>query len=128
MNARLKFGVGAVLELAEADYLYGTGPLAIRLTEVKVDPGQFRAMEWVEVQGIDVYPEGEAAQAHHVTIRVAAIKAALRPPEWRPSHYPPAKLPVRELTNAQQSPDARWPSTGHPPTSCDPFRWDFTGA
>lgn len=89
MNAGLKFGVGAVLELAEADYKYGTGHLAIRLTGVKVDPRLLPATEeFVEVQGVDLYPETEAAQPRYVAIRVSAIPGALRQPGWRPPHYP----------------------------------------
>jgi hypothetical protein len=91
MNAGLR--VGAVLELADDDYRYGTGRLAIRLTEVTVDPRLLPATEeWVEVQGIAMYPAAEAAQPRYVAIRVSAIPGALRKPGWRPPHYPAPRL------------------------------------
>jgi hypothetical protein len=109
MSAGVKLDVGTVLELSEADYMYGTGPLTIRLTEVKTDPSQFPAMEWVEVRGIDLYPDAEAERPRYVTIRVAAIKDALRPAQWRAPRCPPSRLPARRTTGVQHSPETTRP-------------------
>jgi hypothetical protein len=84
---RPQFGVGAVLELAEADYMYGVGTLALRLTKVTVDPASYRRMEWINVEGLQLYPNGATGEARYVTIRVDAIKAALRPNGWLPPEY-----------------------------------------
>ena len=107
MSTGLKLCVGEILEVAEADYMYGEGPLAIRLTEVSVDPGKFPAMEWVEVRGVVLYPQAEAEQPRYATIRVSAIKRALRPPGWRPPDYPPRQSVVRRTTGRQHSPEAK---------------------
>lgn len=81
-----RFGVGAVLEVKVADYLYGLGTLALRVTAVEVDPAQHRAMEWVNVNGIELYENGATGPERFVTIRVSAIKSALRPASWTPSN------------------------------------------
>ncbi len=84
MTARTKFGVGAILSVLEKDYLYGTGTLNIRLTEVEADPAHFHAMEWVFVTGVLIYSNGHVGEKRGATIRVSAIASALRAADWLP--------------------------------------------
>jgi hypothetical protein len=99
------FGPGAVLELPEADYRYGVGMLAIRLTKVGADPAHYRAMEWVTVEGFELFHDGSAAaEPRWAMIRVSAIPAALRPTTWRPPNYPPPPLPVRRVSSSTTTP------------------------
>lgn len=94
-ESRPVFGVGAVLEIPAADYMYGTGTLALRITTVSVDPAQYRQIEWINVLGREVSEDGRVGDERVVTIRVSAIGAALRPPAWRPPNYASAELPHR---------------------------------
>jgi hypothetical protein len=88
------FGVGAVLDVPEAHYLYGIGPLALRVTEADIDPYQHPAMEWVNVLGVPIYPNGAVGPERYVTIRVIAIKSALRRRHWVPPQRS-SELPVQ---------------------------------
>lgn len=93
------FRVGAVLELSEADYMYGTGVLTLRLTRIGSDPAQYPKMEWVIVEGVRVYPSGATdPQPREVTVRVSAIAGALRPVNWMP-----AEGDARRTTPARRS-------------------------
>jgi hypothetical protein len=69
-----------VLALGEADYCYGIGPLALRVTAV--DPPDDSG-EWVRLCGFELWPEGEG-DIRDVLVRVAAIRRAVRPDGWRP--------------------------------------------
>ena len=90
------FGVGAVLELAEADQINGVGVLAIRLTRADTDPQNYRRMEWVNVVGQELHPDGSSAtDSRWVTVRVSAISHSLRPGTWVPPRYPCPSPPTR---------------------------------
>ena len=65
--------VGQVLRIPEAHYLYGTGDLVLRVTEV--DPGldRYPGLEWVRVKGVPVRSDGSEGEPREVMIRVAAL-------------------------------------------------------
>jgi hypothetical protein len=73
-----------VLALAEEDYCYGIGPLALRVTAVD-PPGD--SGEWVRLRGWELWPEGEG-DIRDVLVRVSAIRRAVRPHDWRPAYGP----------------------------------------
>jgi hypothetical protein len=95
------FGVGAVLYVAEADYLYGAGPLALRVTEAEVNPKHHRAMEWVNVRGTPIYWNGTTGDERYATIRVKVIKAALRPKNWLPPQQSSDQLVRRDAGSSR---------------------------
>lgn len=65
---------GTVLEIAEADYLYGGGALRIRVDEpVQLHPAQ----EWVRVTGTRVWSTGREVEPLSVLVRVSAIVGQL---------------------------------------------------
>lgn len=79
------FGPGAVLDLAEADYMYGAGRLALTVEKIGADPKQYRAMEWLFLIGRELYWDGRVGDERYATVRVSAIAGALRPAGWRPA-------------------------------------------
>jgi hypothetical protein len=95
------FGVGAVLYVPAADYLYGTDPLALRVTEVEVDPAQHSAMEWVNVRGVPIHWNGATGDERYAMIRVAAIKGALRPHVWLPPQRSSDQLARRDAGSSR---------------------------
>jgi hypothetical protein len=80
----LRLRVGAVLDLAEADYLYGLGQLALKVEMIGASVDAFPQLEWVTLVGRELYRDGAEGQRREVTVRVAAIKTALRSDDWRP--------------------------------------------
>lgn len=71
---------GTVLALEEADYCYGLGPIALRLTAVEPPaPGE----EWLRVTGREVLPASDGG-LREVMIRLAAVPRGTRPAGWRP--------------------------------------------
>lgn len=72
-----------MLYLAEPDYLYGVGPLALRVDRLGVDPATLPKLEWVRVVGQEVWPDG-SVRPRDVMVRVAAIARSLRPADWLP--------------------------------------------
>lgn len=87
-SEKLRFEPGAVLELAERDYIYGVGTLALRIGRLAVDPAHYPAIEWVNAEAAELYANGDVSEPRLVTIRVTAIEAALRPKDWLPPPYP----------------------------------------
>ncbi|MEU4214057.1 hypothetical protein [Actinoplanes sp. NPDC026623] len=83
MSTDLKFGVGAVIELAEADYMYGTGTLALKVEWIGADLNAFPTLEWVILGGRELHPNG-LGDPRETCARVSAIRDALRPDDWRP--------------------------------------------
>jgi hypothetical protein len=78
-------GPGAVLDLAEADYMYGAGRLALKVEKIGADPAQYRALEWLFLIGRELHRDGRVGDERYATVRVSAIDAALRPAEWLPT-------------------------------------------
>lgn len=78
-----RVGPGAMLHLAEQDYLYGSGPLALRIDRLGVDPASLPKLEWVRVVGQEVWADG-TVRPRDVMVRVAAIAGSLRPANWLP--------------------------------------------
>jgi hypothetical protein len=79
MNPRVE--VGDTIRAAEPEYLYGTGPLVLRVTKV----GQVQRLndgDWLEVEGYELRGDGApqvAGRPRHVFVRVAALLAQKRP-------------------------------------------------
>ncbi|HEX8346069.1 MAG TPA: hypothetical protein VF657_15220 [Actinoplanes sp.] len=74
---------GVVLDLAEPDYLYGTGPLRLRLA-TPLDTQRLAQLEWVRLIGDEIRWNGEITPGRDVNVRVSAIRAAIRPAGWLP--------------------------------------------
>ncbi|MEV6848270.1 hypothetical protein [Actinoplanes sp. NPDC051411] len=71
---------GIVLALDEADYCYGLGPIALRVTLVEpLAAGE----EWLRITGREVHPAADGG-LREVMIRLAAVPRATRPAGWRP--------------------------------------------
>lgn len=88
---------GAVLDLAEADYLYGRDRLRLRLV-APLDTRRLATLEWVRLVGEEIWWNGEIRPRRDVMVRVAAIKAAVRPVGWLPQSahdYEASRLPKR---------------------------------
>jgi hypothetical protein len=68
----VRLAVGDVVDLAEADYCYGVGPVKLRLT-VAVDLTGIPSLEWVAVQGVEIRPDGTDGAVRHVVARVSAL-------------------------------------------------------
>ena len=84
-----QIGEGSILALAESDYCYGLGPLAVRVESLGADPGSFHRLEWVRVRGREVLPSGDIGGEVDVLARVAALESAVRPQTFRPSQFRP---------------------------------------
>lgn len=80
-----EFCVGAVLDLAEADYMYGFGRLALKVAQIGADLAAFPQLEWVTLVGRELSWDGTEGQRREVTVRVAAVKNSLRPDAWLPT-------------------------------------------
>ena len=78
-----QLGPDLVLSLSEQDYLYGVGPLALRIERLGVDPSSLPKLEWVRVVGQEVWSDG-SVRPRDVMVRVAAITRSLRPVGWLP--------------------------------------------
>lgn len=78
-----EIAVGTVLELGEADYCYGVGPLTLRVTKLGADPGSFPRLEWVRIVGREMFPDHDGAP-RQVMARVTALAASVRPADYRP--------------------------------------------
>ncbi len=85
MDGDLHLGSDIVLELAEADYLYGSGPLALRVVDGP-HVGSLSRLEWLRIVGRQVLGDGSETPCD-VVVRVSAIQHALRPATWRPPRY-----------------------------------------
>jgi hypothetical protein len=64
---------GQVLRIGEADYCYGLGLLTLRVTR---DVQLTRGLEWVEIEGVEQYPNGREGKERVVLVRVTALHRA----------------------------------------------------
>jgi len=71
---------GTVLALDEADYCYGLGPIALRVTAVEPPAA---GEEWLHITGREVHPSADGG-LREVMIRLSAVPRATRPAGWRP--------------------------------------------
>jgi hypothetical protein len=69
---------GDVVRVEEADYLYGSGKLTLRVTEIGADLAQFPALEWVGVKGVEIRWDGSDGDVRTVIVRVAALRQGSR--------------------------------------------------
>lgn len=74
---------GVVLDLGEPDYLYGVGPLRLRLA-TPLDTQRLAQVEWVRLIGDEIRWNGEIEPNRDVMVLVSAIRAAIRPVGWLP--------------------------------------------
>lgn len=67
-----------VLDLAEQDYLYGSGRLRIRVNRVDVrHPFQYHGDDWYPVAGVRLGHDGAELQPLQVLVRARCLPAAL---------------------------------------------------
>jgi hypothetical protein len=87
-SARLS--VGDVIEVAQMDYVYGTGSLKLRLTAA-IDTTHCPSMEWVAVAGVEIQPDGCEGRARSVLVRhVALVEQSPATPDPGATDGPPA--------------------------------------
>jgi len=75
---------GDVLRVGEPDYLYGTGPLILRVTRV----GRVQQLQgglWLDLEGLTLRADGSqiGSEPQHAVVRLSAIRHGLRRPEAR---------------------------------------------
>lgn len=61
--------VGDVIEVDEADYMYGVGVLRLRVTELQGVYGR----AWLGVRGIQILHTGALGPERQVTVRIKAL-------------------------------------------------------
>ena len=77
----------AVLLVQEADYLYGVGPLSLRVEHVHyADPQQYDGDVWLRVDGTQIGRRGAELGRRSVMIRARRLPVALRTPSRRPGN------------------------------------------
>ncbi|WP_159079277.1 MULTISPECIES: hypothetical protein [unclassified Plantactinospora] len=64
---------GDVLQFAESDYCYGTGPLVLRVTRVGADLGRYPRLEWLSLRGVELRGDGSAGPERQVLVRTSAL-------------------------------------------------------
>jgi hypothetical protein len=77
----LPLNVGDVLHINEPDYLYGTGPLLLRVTKVGAVQ-QLGGNAWIELDGLVLAADGTplSQQLRHAVVRLSALRYGLRTP------------------------------------------------
>jgi hypothetical protein len=65
---------GTLLYIAEADYLYGSGDVRVRVDKRIV---VHRAEDWVTVHGTRVWTTGQEVEQVSILVRVAALAGAV---------------------------------------------------
>jgi hypothetical protein len=83
MTARLK--VGDVIDVAEADYMYGTGRLIMQVTKIG-QVVQINGADWVDLEGHDLRPDGSRAsdRVRHAVVRRTGLRLRAWSPEAKP--------------------------------------------
>lgn len=74
--------VGDVVRVGEPDYIYGYGPLILRVTEVGTIQRD-RDEEWVHLKGVQLRADGSPLRPdpRYALVRLAALSSRARPPE-----------------------------------------------
>jgi hypothetical protein len=70
---------GDVVKLNEPDYMYGRGPLILRVTKVgRVQP--LRDGEWLDLEGVELRPDGTqlGQEAREVLVRMTALRGGIQ--------------------------------------------------
>ncbi|TDB71108.1 hypothetical protein [Micromonospora sp. KC723] len=78
MTTRNHPTVGDEVTIAEPDYCYGVGPLRLRITE-PVAGLDHPALEWVEVTGVELRPDGTEARGGQPRTALVRVSALRRP-------------------------------------------------
>lgn len=66
--------VGDIIVVPESDYLYGVGPLTLRITAIEVEPKLVERLEWVRLRGIPIYWNLEEGSEREALVRVTALR------------------------------------------------------
>jgi hypothetical protein len=86
--------VGHVIRIPPAHYLYGSGPLLLRITGIGVDPARYPALEWIGIAGVEIGSDGSEGDPREVLVRVSALRNRVLPaPATPPEHdrTPPSR-------------------------------------
>ncbi len=77
--------VGDVIQVGEPDYMYGRGPLHLRLTEVGQVERQADGL-WLHLRGVELWADGREknAQPRWALVRMRALIGRPKPPEVKP--------------------------------------------
>ncbi|MFY1674799.1 hypothetical protein ACN27G_33495 [Plantactinospora sp. WMMB334] len=67
---------GDVLQFAESDYCYGSGPLVLRVTGVSADLGSHPRLEWLSLRGVELLGDGSIGPERQVLVRTSALQRA----------------------------------------------------
>lgn len=65
---------GDVISVAEPDYMYGVGPLTLRLTGVDDGANPQPVTDWVRVTGVVIRWDGSEGKEREAVIRRAALR------------------------------------------------------
>lgn len=65
--------VGDVVTFGQNQYLYGFGDITVRLTAICGDLDIFESAEWVQVQGVQLGPDGGELNEVSLLVSVAAL-------------------------------------------------------
>jgi hypothetical protein len=79
-------GIGNVLRVGESDYMYGTGPLILRVTQIG-GLTQLSDGPWVNLDGTELRADGTVfrPEPRHVLVRLQALRRrSPRPGDQRP--------------------------------------------
>jgi hypothetical protein len=66
---------GDVLRVPEPDYMYGVGPLTLRVTAVDAEANARPELEWVRLQGVELRWDGSEGMHREVQVRRTALRA-----------------------------------------------------
>ncbi|WFE49063.1 hypothetical protein [Micromonospora sp. WMMD1155] len=61
------------MSISPADYCFGSDRLHLRVTHVPRN-ADLLALEWVQLHGVELWPDGRAFQERAVSIRVQALR------------------------------------------------------
>jgi len=65
--------VGDVVRIPEAHYLYGSGVLTMRVTDVGADLEKYPRLEWVGLKGVEIRWDGSNGDERQVMVRVGVL-------------------------------------------------------
>lgn len=66
--------VGDEITVPEADYCYGVGGLHMIVTHVAERALQLPGLEWVQLRGIDIRPDGREGHPRYALVRIVALR------------------------------------------------------
>jgi hypothetical protein len=66
--------VNDVIQVPEADYLYGRGVLQMRVTVVDAGAVPVDQLDWVRLVGVPIYERGNEGPVREALVRVDALR------------------------------------------------------